>query len=74
LGYEREVAREVLRELRTRYPKTPLLVVVPQEVDADLQEVLDGCHQLRAGATPEQVVAAVQSISKHTAEDGAARA
>ena len=74
LGYEREVAREVLRELRTRYPNTRLLVVVPQEIDADLREVLDSCHQLPAGATPEQVVAAVQSIWKHAAEDGASRA
>jgi hypothetical protein len=63
-----------LRELRTRYPDTPLLVVVPAEVDADLRAVLEGCHQLPAGATPEQVVVAVQSISKHAAEDGAARA
>ncbi len=69
LGYERGVAREVLRELRRRYPSTPLLVVVPPEVDADLQELLDGCHQLPAGATREQVVAAVQGISEHTAED-----
>jgi hypothetical protein len=74
LGYEREVAREVLRELRTRYPSTPLLVVVPSEIDADLREVLDSCHQLPAGATPEQVVAAVQGISEHAAEDAAASA
>jgi hypothetical protein len=74
LGYEREVAREVLRELRTRYPNTPLLVGVPSEVDADLQELLDGCHQLPAGVTPEQVVAAVQSVSGHAAEDGIAGA
>jgi CheY-like chemotaxis protein len=70
LGYEREVAREVLRELRTRYPSTPLLVVVPPAVDADLQEVLESCHQLPAGATPEQVVAAVQGISERAAGDG----
>jgi hypothetical protein len=74
LGYEREVAREVLRELRTRYPHTALLVLVPPEIDVDLRELLDGCDQLPAGATPEQVVAAVQSLSKHTAEDGAFRA
>lgn len=74
LGYEREVAREVLRELRTRYPSTTLLVVVPPEIDADLREVLDSCHQLPAGATPEQVVAAVQGISEHAAEDGVASA
>jgi hypothetical protein len=74
LGYERGVAREVLRELRMRYPNTPLLVVVPQEIDADLRELLESCHQLPAGATPEQVVAAVRSISRHAAEDGAARA
>ena len=37
LGYEHEAAREVLRELRTRYPDMPLLVEVPSEVDADLQ-------------------------------------
>jgi DNA-binding NarL/FixJ family response regulator len=69
LGYEREVARDVLGELRTRYPDTPLLVVVPPEIDADLRGLLDGCHQLPAGATPDEVVAAVQSVSKPTAED-----
>jgi hypothetical protein len=74
LGYEREVAREVLRELRTHYPSTPLLVLVPQEVDEDLREVLDDCHQLPTGATPEQVVAAVRSIAKHAAEDRGPRA
>lgn len=74
LGYERAVAREVLRELRTRYPSVPLLVLVPSESDADLNELLDECHQLPAGASPEQVVAAVQSISEDAAEDGAARA
>jgi hypothetical protein len=74
LGYEREVAREVLRELRTRYPSTTLLVVVPHDIDADLRELLDGCHQLRTGATPDQIVIAVQGILKPAAEDGAARA
>jgi hypothetical protein len=74
LGYEREVAREVLRELRMRYPNTALLVMVPQEIDAGLRELLESCHQLPAGATPDQVVAAVQSISRVAGEDGAARA
>jgi len=62
LGYEHEAAREVLRELRTRYPDTPLVVEVPSNIDADLQELLDGCKRLPAPATPEQVVVAVQSL------------
>jgi DNA-binding NarL/FixJ family response regulator len=70
LGYEREVAREVLRELRTRYPNTPLLVGVPSEVDGELQALLDGCHRLPPDATAEQVVAAVKGLPGHTAEDG----
>ena len=74
LGYEHATAREVLRELRTRYPNTLLLVVVPPEIDADLREVLDSCHQLPAGATPEQVVAAVRGISEHADADGAGSA
>jgi len=76
LGYERAAAREVLRELRTRYPDMPLLVEVPSDADADaeLRELLDGCHRLPAPATPEQVVAAVQSVSGHVAEEGPARA
>src|SRR5450759_1791830 len=63
LGYEHEVAREVLRELRTRYPDTPLLVEVPANIDGDLQGLLDGCSRLPAPATSEQIVAAVQSLS-----------
>jgi len=70
LGYEREAAREVLRELRTRYPHMPLLVEAPSDIDADLRELLDGCHQLPAPATPEQIVAAVQSLSGQAAEEG----
>ncbi len=74
LGYERETAREVLRELRTRYPATPLLVEVPSEVDADLEELLDGCHRLQAPATPEQIVAAVQGITADASNNGTAHA
>jgi CheY-like chemotaxis protein len=68
LGYEHEVAREVLRELRTRYPEIPLLVKVPSEMDAELRELLNGCHRLPAGASAEQVVAAVQNLYGHTSE------
>jgi DNA-binding NarL/FixJ family response regulator len=63
LGYEREAAREVLRELRTRYPRLPLVVEVPSDVDAGLHELLEGCRQLPAPATPEQIVAAVRSLA-----------
>jgi hypothetical protein len=59
-----------LRELRTRYPRVPLLVEVPSDIDAGLRELLDGCHQLPAPATPEQIVAAVQSLSGQAAEEG----
>jgi hypothetical protein len=68
LGYEREAAREVLRELRTRYPDMPLLVEVPSDMDAELRELLDGCHRLPAPASTEQIVAAVQSLSSQDAE------
>jgi DNA-binding NarL/FixJ family response regulator len=74
LGYEREAAREVLRELRTQCPHVPRLVETPSDIDADLRELLDGCHQLPAPATPEQVVAAVQSVLGGAIEDGPAGA
>ncbi len=73
LGYEHESAREVLRELRTRYPDTPLLVEAPSDTDS-LRELLDGCHRLPAPASAEQIVAAVQSLSGHGAEEGPAGA
>jgi hypothetical protein len=38
LGYEREAAREILRELRMRYPGVPLLVEASSDMDADLRE------------------------------------
>jgi hypothetical protein len=69
LGYEREAAREVLRELRTRYPDTPLLVEAPSDIDAGLHELLDSCQYLPAPATPEQIVAAVRSLSGHAGEE-----
>ena len=74
LGYERGAAREVLRELRTRYPDTQLVVEVPTVVDADLQELLEGCHVLQAPAAPEQVIAAVQSLTGRDAGEASARA
>ncbi len=74
LGYEHEAAREVLRELRTRYPDTPLVVEAPSDTDAGLRELLHGCHQLPAPTTPEQIVAAVQSLSGHIAAEGRAGA
>lgn len=74
LGYEHEAARKVLRELRVRYPHTPLLVEAPSDMDAELHEFLGGCHQLPTPATPDQIVAAVQSLSGQAAEEGPAGA
>jgi len=70
LGYEHEAAREVLRELRTRYPDKTLVVETPHDMDESLRELLDGCHQLPAPASPEQIVTAVRSLSGHVAEAG----
>jgi len=74
LGTESEAAREVLRELRTHYPDTPLLVETPSDMDTGMGELFDGCHQLPAPASTEQIVAAVQSLSGHTAEEASAGA
>jgi len=69
LGYEREAAREILRELRMRYPGVPLLVEASSDMDADLREVLDGSHRLPAPATPVQIVDAVQSVLGRATEE-----
>jgi len=74
LGVEREAAREILNELRTRYPDTPLLVEVPAEIDADTQALLEGCHRLPATASAEEIVAEVQRLYPHEAAEGSARA
>ena len=42
LGYEGDTGREVLREMRTRYPSVPVLVEVPSEIDAELEQMLEG--------------------------------
>jgi hypothetical protein len=70
LGYEPGAAREILRELRTRYPDTPLLVEVPVDIDAELLELLDGCHSLQTPATAEQIVAAVRELAGDPSEKG----
>jgi DNA-binding NarL/FixJ family response regulator len=62
LGYERGAARKILRELRARYPRIPLVVEIPPDVDADLRELLDGTRQVTGPATPEQIVAAVEVV------------
>jgi hypothetical protein len=69
LGYEREAAREVLHELRQRYPHTKLLVEVPNTIDTELQELLEGCHVVPAPASPEQIVEAVRSIAGEPAQE-----
>jgi hypothetical protein len=48
--------------LRARYPRIPLVVEVPPDVDDDLRELLDGTSQVTAPATREQIVATVQSV------------
>jgi len=74
LGYERETAREVLRELRTRYPGIPLVVEAPPDADADQRELLAGCEQLPSPATPEQIVAVTQSLLGQVNEEVASGA
>lgn len=74
LGYEHAEAREILRELRTRYPETPLLVEAPTEIDAELRELLDGCQVIPAPATPEQIVDAVRGMPGHIAAESQDRA
>jgi DNA-binding response OmpR family regulator len=74
LGYENEAAVEILRELRSRYPDTQLVVEVPPDMDAGLSALLDGCTKLPAPASPEQIVDAVRVIAEQTAEADSARA
>ncbi len=74
LDYEQDTAREVLQALRLRYPGTPLVVEVPSQVDADLRALLDGCRLLPAPATPEQILAAVQSFPRPSPDRSAAGA
>ena len=74
LGYEREGARKILRGLRTRCPKVPLLVEAPPEIDQDLRESLDGCHQLLSPATPKSIVAAVQLVLGEATEEAPSNA
>jgi DNA-binding NarL/FixJ family response regulator len=74
LDYTRENTREVLRELRTRYPDVPLLVELPAGIDLELAHLADGCEKLPAPATPEQVVAAVRRIAGAPSERGTADA
>jgi DNA-binding NarL/FixJ family response regulator len=69
LGYEREAGQEVLRALRTRHPNIPVLVEAPSDMDADLRALLDGCDHLPAPSTPEQILAAVQSLLGQASEE-----
>jgi hypothetical protein len=69
LGVEQDSAREIVHELRTRYPETPLLVEVPADADAELRALLDGCHLMTAPVTPEQVVLTVQRVAGDPVEE-----
>ncbi len=81
LGFEREVGREVMEALRTRCPDVPLLIVAAPVTDPDLRQLLDGremlpdgCYTLRAPATPEEIVAAVQQLLGDQTEELSSRA
>lgn len=74
LGYEHETAREVLRGLRMRYPATPLLVEAPSQLDAELEELLEGCHRLQGPATTEQIVSAALSVTANASDAETAHA
>jgi len=46
------------------------VVEAPADIDGGLGELLDGCHQLPAPASTEQIVVAVQSLAKQDGELG----
>jgi hypothetical protein len=59
LGLEHQAAREVLTGLRTRYPKTPVVIAATVAQTIELGEALDGCTVVPADAGPPRVAAAV---------------
>ena len=69
LGLERLEAREVLRALRLRRPKTPLIVEVPPGDNADWRDLLEGCDLIVSPVVPEQLVACVRAaLARSTPE------
>jgi DNA-binding NarL/FixJ family response regulator len=61
LDFGREDGRDVLRGLRTRYPRTPLVVEATVAESLELDGLLRGCTVVPADCEPERVADAVRA-------------
>lgn len=61
LGLRSAEAREALSALRTRLPRTPLVVQADLEEVARWPELVAGCEIVAAPATPEQLLEGVRA-------------
>jgi len=62
LDLETESGRGVLRGLRTRYPRIPVVVAATVGEALELEDVLAGCTVVPVNADPERVAAAVVDV------------
>lgn len=60
LGVERPETREVLLALRARCPKTPLVVEIAPDQEAEWRGLVKGCELVVTPVAPEELVAVVQ--------------
>ena len=63
-----ESGRGVLRGLRTRYPRVPLVVAATVREAIELEDVLAGCTVVPVDAEPDRVAAAVVDALAGVAE------
>lgn len=62
LDFERDEGREVVRGLRMRYPRVPVIVLTTVGATLELGDVLHGCTVLPIDAAPAHVAAEVRSL------------
>ena len=60
LRWHHPQSREVLRALRVRHPRTPLVVEIPSPAAERLQEVLEGCHVVHMPVGRTAMVGAIR--------------
>ena len=62
LGLGTRQSREVFEALRTRCPRTPLVVEVTREETEEWPDLLQGCEVVISPVTPDALVATVRGV------------
>jgi DNA-binding NtrC family response regulator len=72
LAWHDPEGREVLKALRARHPRTPVVVEIPYPAVARFQDVLEGCHLVHTPVGRAAMVAAIRTALEQGVPEPAA--